>query len=209
MSREGAASPSRKACIDPLRRRVLEDARGPRARRAGFLATKWAARLLPGVMPPSIWQAEARPAPGPPAPPSPSARRRRSRRRSSCRRLREFVNEAAFADVVLKAGVGGMQRAGNGAVRSRSDFSRRSISATSGRPTSALRILSRTGPAAARNFLLMQALMDVGGNGDVHHLRIGKVEARSSASTYSSTIATWRRGLKRFSSPIVLTVSPL
>ena len=63
-------------------------------------------------------------------------------------------------------------------VRSRSAFSRRSISATSGRPTSPFASSAEKAQPLARHLLLMQPLMDVGGNGDVHHLRIGQVEAR-------------------------------
>ena len=62
--------------------------------------------------------------------------------------------------------------------RSRSPFSRRSISATSGLSDEALRLVRRKGPAPPRHLLLVQALAHVRRHGDVHHLRIGQVEAR-------------------------------
>ena len=37
-----------------------------------------------------------------------------------------------------------------------------------------LRVVDRKGPAAPRDLLLMQALMDVGRHGDVHHLGLGR-----------------------------------
>ena len=53
----------------------------------------------------------------------------------------------------------------------------------------------------------MQPLMDVGGHGDVHHLRVRQVEARHQGRVFVG-VANLESRMKRFSSPMVLTVSP-
>ena len=70
-----------------------------------------------------------------------------------------------------------MQRARDGAVRARARAcSRRSISATSGWPTSASACVGVDRPAAARDLLLVQPDLHVGGHRDIHHLRVGQIQ---------------------------------
>src|ERR1700692_4125243 len=73
----------------------------------------------------------------------------------------ELVDEAALVDIVLKVGIGRVQRAGNGAgplpLALLAQIDHRNVRLAD----ETLRLGGGEGPAAARDLLLMQALMDV------------------------------------------------
>ena len=88
------------------------------------------------------------------------------------------MNETALADIVLELGVRSVQRTRNGAgplaFRLFAQIDQRDVHPTD----EPLGLNGGKRPASARHILLMQPLTDVGGNRNIHHFRVGQVEAR-------------------------------
>ena len=88
------------------------------------------------------------------------------------------MNEPALVDIVHELGVGRVQRAGNRAGALAFGFLAQVDQRDVGPADQRLRLRGGLRPAAARDLLLVQALVDVGGHRHIHHLRVGQVEAR-------------------------------